>query len=379
MDIDAETPARADTRSMLARHSACYAGAALRGVSTLAEALPGLPADILLHAGPPYADDAVPAPVLNAAAHALVYEGMAADAGAAARLIASGRLRFAPAQDYGVVTPLAQVVTRSMPVLHVGDDRELSYAPLAEGPPPALRFGSPDPDCVARARHCAEMALNELGPWVAAHPVAIDAIVHSALKAGDECHGRTGAANLALADALRGMPRAGLAAIRANPGFVLTVLMAASAWALKRVAAGRPRAIVAAGGNGARFGLRLAHGLAWRSVPAQAPVGTRFARDARIRELGAIGDSAVIDMCGLGGQALAWAPELAAEWQALLPADWAACGGAVLEARLGIVDIDSILASGCVPSIHLAILDADGRMGLVGRGFYRPPMALFRS
>jgi hypothetical protein len=339
--------------------------------------LPDLPADTLLHAGPPFDDGALPPAVRNAAVHAVIYEGLAVDPDAAGQLVDAGRLRFVPAQDHGVVTPLAQVVSRSMPVLHVGDEVGVSYAPLAEGPPPALRFGSSDPACVARARACAEMALRELGPWIARNPVAIDAIVRVALSSGDECHSRTAAANQALADALQGMPRAGLEAIRANPGFVLTALMAASAWALLRLSTGRPRAIVAAGGNGVRFGLRLAGDTAWRSVPANAPIGPRFLHAKEATALGAIGDSAVIDMCGLGGQALAWAPELAAEWQALLSPEWASRSASVLDPERGTVDIDCILASGCVPSIHLAMLDAEGKLGLLGRGFYQPPMAVF--
>lgn len=363
--------------TMLERRVRPYAGAVLRGVTTLAAALPDLPADTLLHAGPPFGDATLPAPVRNAAIHALVYEGRAADAEAAGRLIDTGHLRFAPAQDHGVVTPLAQVVTGSMPVLQVGDDASVSYAPLAEGPAPALRFGSPDPLCVARARACAEMALGELGPWIARHPVAVDTIVRTALSLGDECHSRTAAANHALADALQGMPGTAPETIRANQGFVLTALMAGSAWALRRLSAGRPRAIVAAGGNGVQFGVRLAGDTDWRSVPADAPIGPRFAHAESARALGAIGDSAVIDMCGLGGQALAWAPELAAEWRALLPPEWPARSASMVDPEYGTVDIDRIRASGCAPFIHLAMLDAEGKLGLLGRGFYRPPTAVF--
>jgi hypothetical protein len=368
---------QAGNPSMLAQHLAPYAGAFLRGVTTLAEVLPGLPADTLLHAGPPYGDNALPAAVRNAAIHALVYEGLVADAGEAGRLIDSGRLHFAPAQDYGVVTPLAQVLTRSMPVLHVGDADGVAYAPLAEGPPPALRFGSSDPDCVARTHRCAEMALRELGPWLEAHPVPIDTVVRSALLAGDDCHTRTGAANRALTDALQGMPDGGLDAIRVNPGFVLTVLMAASAWALRRLSAKRPQTIVAAGGNGVRFGVRFAHSSAWQSAPAEAPVGPRFSHAEQARALGAIGDSAVIDMCGLGGQALAWSPELVVEWLEYLPEDWAVRRGAILDPELGGVDATRVTLTGCPPAVHLAMLDAEGRIGLLGRGFYHPPISLF--
>lgn len=361
----------------LARHVRPYAGAQLRNVTRLSDVMPHLDPFVLLHAGPPYARGELPRPVRNAARHALVYEGLAQDHDEAAGLLDRGRARLAPAQDYGVVTPLAQVVSRSMAVLHVGDSTDLVYAPLAEGPPPALRFGSADPQCVARTRACADLALLHLAPSLAERPVAIDAIVREALAAGDECHTRTGAANQALARALSGMDAASLDTLRANPGFVLPVLMAASAWALRRHAVGRPDAIVAGGGNGCRFGLRLARDKGWRTMQALPPRGPRLpgAPDATV--LGAIGDSAVIDLCGLGGQALAWAPELAAEWQSLLPSDWIVRAQAVVDPLTGLVDAARVARLKQAPNIHLAMLDADGNAGLLGRGFYCPSSDLF--
>lgn len=373
-------PARAAapaTAASLARHVRPYAGAQLHNVTRLSDVIPHLDPLVLLHAGPPYAAGEMPRPVRNAARHALVYEGLAQDDDEAARLLDQGRARLAPAQDYGVVTPLAQVVSRSMAVLHVGDAAGLVYAPLAEGPPPALRFGSADPQCVTRTRACADMALRYLAPRLAGQPVAIDAIVREALAAGDECHTRTGAANQALARALSGMDAPSLDTLRANAGFVLPVLMAASAWALRRHAVGRPDAIVAAGGNGSRFGLRLARDKGWRTVRALPPRGPRLPGSPDAAVLGAIGDSAVIDICGLGGQALAWAPELAAEWQSLLAGDWIVRAQAVVDPLTGFVDAARVARLKQAPSIHLAMLDADGSAGLLGRGFYCPPAELF--
>ena len=88
------------------------------GVSTRRELLPQLDARVLLHAGPPVTG-AVPARLLYAAAQALVFEGMADGFEDALRLVEAGAVTLLPAQDHGVVTPLAQVVSASMPLLAV--------------------------------------------------------------------------------------------------------------------------------------------------------------------------------------------------------------------------------------------------------------------
>jgi hypothetical protein len=115
----------------------------------------------------------------------------------------------------------------------------------------------------------------------------------------------------------------------------------------------------------------------WRQLPAHAPRGSRFDGMGALSPLPAIGDSAIIDFCGLGGQALIVAPLLAAEWSAALPPDALARRQSVIDPRSGIVDAERILGSALAPLINLAIIDRDGAAGLIGRGFYSPPLELF--
>jgi len=136
-------------------------------------------------------------------------------------------------------------------------------------------------------------------------------------------------------------------------------------------------AIAAIGGNGVDFGVRRRAQRSWQQLPAEAPRGPFFAgQDAHV-PLGAIGDSAVIDFCGLGGQALAAAPGLAGEWAAWLPADALSRRAALIDPRSGIVDPESVERAALCPLINLAVLDRDGTAGLIGRGFYCPPLSLF--
>jgi hypothetical protein len=134
---------------------------------------------------------------------------------------------------------------------------------------------------------------------------------------------------------------------------------------------------MAVGGNGIAFGLRLHGERQWQTVPATPPIGTRMPGHADTDALGAIGDSAVIDFCGLGGQAIAAAPTLRDEWRHVLPEALGAQRAAVVHPETALVDVGLVAVGGVSPLIDLAILDRQGEHGLIGRGVYRPTAALF--
>jgi hypothetical protein len=302
-----------------------------------------------------------------------LFEGLASDETEARDLLLRGRAQLQPAQDQRIVTPLAQVVSASMPLAAVRQHEELCFAPIVEGPAPALRFGSAAQECRQRLREVGRWIESGVAPIVRREPLAVDALVRAAVEAGDECHARTGVANEALVSKLRGLDASLAASLRASPAFVLTVLMAAAAAALRT----RRSGIEAVGGNGIDFGVRRRGERLWRQAPADAPRGLRFADRETTAPLAAIGDSAVIDFCGLGGQALAAAPQLAAEWSAWLPADALERRTFLVDPGSGIVDAERVARGGAAPLINLAILDRDGLAGLIGRGFYCPAVSLF--
>ena len=374
VEFDATRPVAFDG----AARARVFEGLEWSDVLTRRELLPDLPAQVLLHAGPPFPRNdprSIPVPVLQAAAQALLFEGAADSFEHALEQIQRLQITLKPAQDHGIATPLAQVVSASMPLAVISDGETRLCAPLIEGPPPALRFGSAEPDCIRRLRHIADWAARALTPALRGRPVALDRVVAQALAAGDDCHARTGAANHALLTALDGLDSGSRRPIEANPGFVLPVLMAASGAALRM----RSPDIVAAGGNGLLFGMRLAGaGSTWHTCPASAPVGPRLPGREQAGVLGAIGDSALIDFAGLGGQALASAPALLAEWRGFLPADASGRAARILEPASQLPSLDRILMQRCAPIVHLAMLDSTAG-GLIGRGFYEVPLELFDS
>ena len=362
------------TPSDATRAARPFAGALWRNVTTLAQALPAHAPNLLLHAGPPLADTrpaALPAALRQAALQAIVFERLADDAAHALQLLERGEVRLACAQDHGGATPLAQVVSASMPVALVGDDDSSAWAPLVEGPPPALRFGASDASARQRLAEWRDWSLADLAGQLRERPVSLAPIVERALAQGDECHARTAVANESLVRALQWHRPDAWERIAGFGGFVLPILMASAAWALRRTRSG----IAAAGGNGQRFGIRMHGESVWRTIASTPPLGPRMPGLESLPALGAIGDSAVIDFCGLGGQALIWAPALQAEWRAFLPADWRERRDRIVDPDSGLVDAARVAATGSAALVNLAILDRDGARGLLGRGVFEAAIA----
>ena len=104
-----------------------------------------LPQNVLLHAGPAFGSpEQITLPILNSACVAAVYEGVAKDFDQAEAMILSRELLLKPVQDHDVVTPLAAVVSVSMPLHTIYDawgGQQRIYAPINGGSRPAIRLG----------------------------------------------------------------------------------------------------------------------------------------------------------------------------------------------------------------------------------------------
>jgi len=351
----------------------------------------GLARHELVHAGPPIRDAAsVCRPILHSAITASLFEGWADSVEQAERLVRDGTIRLRPAQDLDCVVPLADVVSPSMTLQAVGDGSQVCWTPLNGGVEHVLRVGVLGDEVLARLRW-----LN--GPFAQAYaqalssPVPVLDLADQGLEGGDDCHGRTGVATVALWKTIERRLNDDAAAIcreflQRSPSFFLNVWMAASQLML-RAARGIPGATVvtAAGGNGTEFGIRIASKpetwfTARAMPPAVAPGGLGAAEP-----LGAIGDSAVVDILGLGAMTTlesGVAP-------ALPPFVQGAEGRASLLAAAHprfrrthprmVVSARRVVESATVPIISLGVLDKAGRLGRLTGGYYRPSFDLFGS
>ena len=368
---------------------------------TAADAL-GLRTHTLLHCGPP-ADPAhaLVQPILNSAAVACVFEGWADDLDEALALVRSGSIRFEPAQDHLVATPMAAVVSPSMRLVEIADLRggaRRCYAPInggGHGGSPVPRYGRRAPECVEFLRFLngevaalLDDAATEPLPWLP--------LVDHALIGGDDTHLRHVAAHASLVDTLdarRGTKHAGTKAeafIHEWPFFHLNFWMAAVRCLLDGASGVASSSLVTAfGGNGETFGLQVS-GLPGRWFTAQAtpPIGRLRDGFAAADTTGALGDSAVIEAFGLGALAHRYAPQMR-ELHAghrhddllSLPAKLLAVEHPRLprsRARVGLV-ARSVLAHRATPVVELGIVDRDGEAGGLGAGLYRPPATPFEE
>jgi len=364
----------------------------LQGVKSAGAAL-GLRQHELLHAGPPLRDARHPPRVLaSSIVMTCLHEGWARDAAEAEAMLRDGVLTLSPAQERRCVTPLAAIVSPGMPLFEVGDAAGglPVFAPVSTVGGVDTRMGARDPSLLQRLqRRDAELAPALREAIERDGPMALWPLAAQGLAAGDDLHSRTAGANTALASLLklRGM---GAVAddIAANPLFFLTLWMAASALMLRAAEGGdMPSLVTRAGGNGECFAIALAGRAGqWAVCDAEPPRGALMPSIAAGTEVAAaIGDSAVIDMLGFGGQRLAHAPEPLGVFRDHLPPDHAESARRLLCAPQPVLpdawplglDAARVARHQAAPWVMLARLAGDGITGFVGRGIYRPPVTLF--
>ena len=354
----------------------------------------GLANNMILHAGPPFSGDNICKPVVNSAAMAVLYEGWAKTEEEAENLVFSGEILLCPAQDYGVVVPLASVLTSSMAVHVVADSRNTAnrvYAPLNGGSGPALRLGMAgrpvvehlkwlNSDLAQYLRTSAKTGINTIK------------IADEALARGDDCHGRTIEATKLLVKEITHAAGTGSKRIQdffdSSPGFFLNLWMAAS----KCILTGADEipdcsVIVALGGNGVDVGLKIS-GLPdrWFTAPASPPTGSLDPGRTLEDRLGAIGDSAVVDALGLGAMTMHLAPAQEEALGKFMPESSEALGRKIMShihpefsrshPRTGltarqVAQVQSSLA------VSLGIIDREGKHGRIGGGISVVPMEIF--
>ncbi|WP_217914220.1 DUF1116 domain-containing protein [Miltoncostaea marina] len=314
-----EANARAVERLQAARPAIVGAGRA-------DELIPGLEGRLVLHAGPPVEWERMCAPQRNAVCGAIVLEGWADSLEEAAPMVARGDVRIAPAHSLNAAGAMCGVISPSMAVWAARDEvgGGVGYSPFCDGPGEAFWLGVGSPEAIRRQRIMAE----EIAPGFAAAlraegPIDAFALCAQGIAMGDDCHMRHQATTmLLLRQTLPAMAEHAPAAVlptarmlAGNGHFALTVTIAAARAALMGIQ-GTPASsvVVFISRNGTDAAVQLA-GLPDRWFTTPAPlVGDPLYRPGFSDADAApdIGDSALVECCGLGAAASAASPGVAA-------------------------------------------------------------------
>jgi hypothetical protein len=363
------------------------------------EVVPALAAGAAGHAGPPIQPRAMCPPMRTALAVALAIEGRAGSAGDALDLLDGGAIALRPNHDLGGVGPMSGAVTASMPVLVARDaatGRE-AWCPLNEGSGRVLRYGADGPEVVARLEWMRDVLGPALAGALAGHgPLDLLALQRQALELGDECHHRTEAGSRLLHDALAPwLPADARRFILANGQFFLNLAMVSAKLATVCASDVPGSALVTViARNGVEVGVQLSGtGSAWFTGPAALPDPARLVKPYTPEDMNPdLGDSAIVEVYGLGALALSASP-LAAPSVGLDPDDTAAIMARLrriaaadhpalrLPAEPAILGIDAraVVATGIRPPIHTGIAHREPGVGQIGGGVTHAPMEAFTA
>jgi hypothetical protein len=367
------------------------------GVRRVADVVPR-PGQVVFHAGPPYAGvQEIPRPVRHSICMAALFEGWADSVSSASQLLDAGLITPKAAQDHRLLVPLAGVLSPGMAVLEVRDMAAqgadaAAYVAINEGQAHATRLGKIDAALPDHLRW-----LN--GPfarWLSMRldePVLLAPLMAEALRAGDDCHARTLAGSGLIGERLlRGLAQdedaTASAFVRSATAFALNLWMGAcSLWL--RAAEGTPGCtwVSRVGGNGSTFGIQLAGAPGrWCTLPASVPRGAMEAVHAGRQAIGSLGDSAVVDFLGLGGQALGHAPAVRESIENSLPVDAAdrpsllLAPASVVAGLLGsVVDAGRCVRADRGPLVLIGMIDAAGEAGRLGGGVVDVTPMIFRE
>ncbi len=363
----------------------------------------------LTHAGAPIPWARMCDPMRGTLIGAMLYEGWAESPEEAAGRLARGEVAFLPNHDLAAVAPMSGVISPSMPLFVVQDiaHGNRAYTNFSEGIGRVLRFGAYGPEVIERLRWIAAVLAPAIKAALAGIPRGVDlkAIQSQALLMGDEVHSRNAAAtalfHMAIGGALAGgafdraRARAALDFIAHTSQFFLNLSMAASKATMDAAHGVDGASIVTAiTRNGVTTAIRVSGlGPRWFEAPSDTPLGLYFPGYRQEDANADLGDSAICETAGYGGQALAASPALVQ-----------LVGGSVAQA-IGFsremyhiacarnpvmslpnldfagapagIDIRKVVDTGIRPVLTTGIAHRQAGIGQIGAGIVRVPMACF--
>ena len=378
------------------------------GLDIAKNVIPGMTKNTILHAGPPITWDRMCGPMRGGIMAGLVYEGRASTPEEAEELASSGTIKYAPCHEHSTVGPMAGIVTPSMPVMIIKNEKygNVAYCTMNEGLGKVLRYGAFGDEVTKRLKWMEATLYPVLKDAVDfSGPIDLKNLIAQALHMGDEVHNRNRAATSLLYRVLAPAIVAScedkkdmtevLNFINGNDHFFLNLSMPACKATLDAARNIKGSSIVVAmARNGTDFGVQLAGtGDLWFTSPADVPDALYFAGFTKEDANPDIGDSSITETGGLGGFAIAAAPAIvqfvggvAADSLRYSQEMYEICAG---ESRMyqipaldfrgtptGI-DVRKVVEQNRLPVIDTGVAHKKAGVGQVGAGLLSAPMLPF--
>jgi hypothetical protein len=289
------------------------------------EVVPGMKDNMILHAGPPITWDRMAGPVKGAMIGACIFEGKAKNAAEAEKLLASGKIEFAPCHEHMCTGPMAGIITPSQLVYVVENKTHgiTCFGNLNEGRGKVLRMGAYSEEVLTKLRWMESV----LGPTVkvaleAMGGIDIRAILSKALHMGDDGHNRLDAASVLWTTQLA--PFIAKTAKDTQTAFDVIKFLGENALSILNPVMAGCKTMTAAGENvegstivtimarnGTDWGIKVSGlGNKWFTAPSPMVKSLYFPGFSEKDACPDIGDSVITETAGIGGFAMATAPAL---------------------------------------------------------------------
>ncbi|MGI9327995.1 MAG: DUF1116 domain-containing protein [Pseudomonadales bacterium] len=381
----------------------------LKTIDQAGSVIPGMGERSVLHCGPAIAWIDMCDPLQRSIKAAIVCEGWAKDTQSAERLVTSGEVELRPANEHSTVLPMATSIGPSAPVYVVENaiGGTVAYSGINQGGGAAQWFGVDNDEAIARLRFIRDSVAPVLAEAITSKgDVDILALAAQGVPMGDDVHMRVQATtNLLLRDLLPFLVRSSYATapevatfLSGNHLMFLNIVMAAAKSLVDSAASVEQSSIVTTmSRNGATYGIRLPSAESRWFITESPPIQDALYYPDFGPETSApdIGDSAVLELIGLGGPAAANSPAVAgflggrmADAIAATRSMQRICAGQSARFRLPIidnvgtplgVDVRRVIELSITPAVNTGIIHASAGTGQVGAGVAWAPIDCFRD
>lgn len=375
------------------------------------EVLPGMKKRSIFHAGPPVDWKRMCGPMRGAVAATAIFEKWANSWEEAVKLVETGEIELSPNHDHDAVGPMAGVISPSMPVFVVKNDKHgnTNYGRIVEN---KVQFG----DYRAEAIESLEFWSKVLAPAISraldkikregGKGIDLKSIMAKALYMGDELHNRPAAGTALFA--LTVMPhimetsekdqaRKVIDYFASTEIFFLCLAMAACKTTMNAASNIEYSTLVTAmARNGTDFGIKVSGlGSKWFTGPSGMVRGVYFPGFGDKDANPDMGDSAITETTGVGGFALADSPAIlslvggtaedALKYTKQMREITITLNDTFLIPVLDFqgtatgIDIRKVVKTGILPVIDTAIAHKDPGIGMIGAGLVNPPMEAFKG